>query len=199
MENKNVKTDIIYVSAGIIVTGILFVIFPGTDIKTICYIIAGILAILGIVKLITYFKRDRMEIFSSYDLVTAAVMLVLAIYIGAKPDTMAHVVNVLIGLVMIADGFLKVQHTIDLLRIKNGKWIIMMIAAVIGLAAGVTVLLNPFDTWSRLMIFAGILFMVMGAANIVFVILISRRIKHIKAEMIRMMDEPRQPEEATEE
>ncbi len=182
-KNNNMKMDIVFLSLGMIITGILFVLFPETTQKTICYIIAGILAVLGIVKLITYFRRDRMEVFTSYDLVAAAVMLIISVYVFLRPEGLIGMLYTIISFIIIADGFLKLQYSIDLLRIKSSMWLMLIIAAVVTIIAGIVVLLNPFTAAKVLMIFTGVVLIFQGAVNIITVIFLSKRVSHIREAM----------------
>ena len=57
---------------------------------------------------------------------------------------------------MLADGVLKIQYAVDLLRIKGQGWWIILLTAIIMAAAGIVVLFNPFASAVALMTFAGI-------------------------------------------
>ena len=177
---KEIRKDIFVIAGAMIIAGILFVAFPDTTQKTICYCIAAVLAILGIVRLIAYFKRDRMAVFTSYDLVAGAVLLIVGIYIFVKPDVFAAFVFVAIGIIIIADGFLLIQYAVDLLRIKSQQWWILLIIALITIAAGVVVVINPFTSGKILLMFAGILLIIEGVSDILVVLLVSNKVKNLR-------------------
>ena len=205
MEQKKIygiRRDILLVAAALVVTGIIFLAFPGTSAVTICYIFAGAICLWGAFRILSYFRMSRLSIFGSYGLVQGAALLMVGTFIFIKPQFLASVLVSVIGIVMIADGFLKLQHSVDLLRIKSPKWIILLGLAVVMIIAGVVVLFNPFKTAEVLMRFAGIVLIIEGVTDLASVILISRRIKAIKKAMeedVEVENYPTYDAEYTEE
>ena len=191
---KEIRKDIFYIAGAMIVAGLLFVIFPDTTQKTICYVIAAMVVILGIIRLIAYFQRDRMAVFTSYDLVIGAVLLIIGIYIFVKPDVLAAVIFVVIGISMIADGFLKIQYAVDLLRIKGQGWWCLLILALLTIAAGIAVVIDPFTTGRILFMFAGICLIIEGVSDIIVVLLMTNKVKNIRNKIDEAVTEAAAPE-----
>ena len=63
---------------------------------------------------------------------------------------------VLYGLVMLAGGFVKVQQTADLLRMKQGKWYVAAVGAGVSLIGAAVILMNPIGSIAALWVFTGV-------------------------------------------
>ena len=118
-----IKREIIFMAIALIIMGAVFVIFPAASAVTICYIIAAALCVWGITRLAGYFRTSRFNIFGSYGLVQGAVLLAGGIFIFIKPEFLAGFIVTIIGIIMLADGVLKIQYAVDLLRIKGQGFI----------------------------------------------------------------------------
>ena len=154
---------------------------------TICYIIAAALCVWGITRLAGYFRTSRFNIFGSYGLVQGAVLIAGGIFI--KPEFLAGFIITIIGIIMLADGVLKIQYAVDLLRIKGQGWRIILLTTIIMAAAGIIVLFNPFASAVALMTFAGIFLIADGIADIISLLYISRKISRLKKAMEEKVDD----------
>ncbi len=192
MEKKKIygiKREIIFMAIALIVMGIVFVIFPAASTVTICYIIAAALCIWGVTRLVKYFRTSRVNIFGSYGLVQGAILIAGGIFIFIKPEFLAGFIVTIIGIIMLADGVLKVQYAVDLLRIKGQGWWVILFTAIIMVVAGIVVIFNPFASAVALMTFAGIFLIADGIADIVSLLYISRKISRLKKAMEAEMDD----------
>ena len=184
-----IKREIIFMAIALIIMGAVFVIFPAASAVTICYIIVAALCVWGITRLAGYFRTSRFNIFGSYGLVQGAVLIAGGIFIFIKPEFLAGFIVTIIGIIMLADGVLKIQYAVDLLRIKGQGWWIILLTAIIMAAAGIVVLFNPFASAVALMTFAGIFLIADGIADIVSLLYISRKINRLKKAMEEKADD----------
>lgn len=60
------------------------------------------------------------------------------------------------GIAILAVGLLKIQKTVDMLRLNKMKWVYSAISAVITVACAVFILVNPFETAEGIWRFIGI-------------------------------------------
>ena len=118
-----------------------------------------------------------------------AVLIAGGIFIFIKPEFLAGFIVTIIGIIMLADGVLKIQYAVDLLRIKGQGWWIILLTAIIMAVAGIVVLFNPFASAVALMTFAGIFLIADGIADIVSLLYISRKINRLKKAMEEKADD----------
>lgn len=181
------QKEVIFLALALIAMGILFIAFPESSTRIICYA-TGILACLwGLVRLVAHFKIDSIEVFGSYGMVQGAALLIVGVAIIAKPDVLAQFITAVFGIVMLVDGILKIQYAIDLGRIKVNGWIWVLITAILMIVLGIISIVNPFDTASALMIFLGCILIADGIADLVIIWYIVHSVKTLRREMAKNM------------
>lgn len=186
MEDKKIygiKKDIVLMYFALIVLGLVFLIFPKASTESICYIIAASLVIWGGARLRGYFRASRFSIFGSYGLVQGSLLVLGGAMIFIKPEILAGVIMTIIGCILIADGILKVQYSVDLLRIKGEAWWILAVIAALLTVSGVVVILDPFGSAVALMRFTGAFLVVSGIIDLAAIVYISKKISAIKKAM----------------
>ncbi len=183
-ENKNkvsnFKNDFIYVALALIGVGALFVLMPEQSSHIICYITASLLCVWGIIKLFMYLGSERNEIFGSFGLVSSVTLIILGISIFVNPEFFESVIATIFGFVLIVDGVLKLQYSLDLNKIGAKRWWSILILAGIFVSAGLVVVFNPLFTAKTLMVFAGVVLIVNGVADLYTAIFINRALKKAK-------------------
>lgn len=174
------KKDFIYVAVALIGVGILFVLMPEKSSKLICYTIASLLCVWGIIKLFMYFSKERKEIFGSFGLVSSVILILLGISIFVTPAFFEGVIAIIFGFVMIVDGVLKLQYSLDSARLGAKYWWVILIMAGVFVATGLIVVFNPLFSAAALMVFAGICLIVNGLSDLYTAFFISRLLKKSK-------------------
>ena len=144
---------------------------------------------MGDYKTCRIFQNQPVQHIRFYGLVQGAVLIAGGIFIFIKPEFLAGFIVTIIGIIMLADGVLKRQYAVDLLRIKGQGWWIILLTAIIIAAAGIVVLFNPFASAVALMTFAGIFLIADGIADIVSLLYISRKINRLKKAMEEKADD----------
>lgn len=153
-----------------IVAGILLLVKP-IGFTTLIIIVGGVvLCVLGLMSIMRYFRTEAVsaakgqELFKGSVLLLAGVFCVLnsAWFIATFP-----LMTVIYGVAVLLSALLKLQNTVNFIRLKKGKWYVSAIAALVSLMCAVVILLNPFATTEVLWIFAGITLIVEAFVDIV--------------------------------
>jgi uncharacterized membrane protein HdeD (DUF308 family) len=202
-EAKTVKRDIIIIDAAVMLLGLLLVFFPAQSSNIICRVFGGILAVLGVLRVISYFAAERTEAFGSFALVTGAAMLAFGVYFLAKPAFLAGFLTVLLAIVLFIGGVMKLQYAIDLMRLNAYGWWVQLIGAGLMVVLGIVAFADPFDASQALMLFIGASLLVNGLWDIVSVIYLTGIIKKVKNKVEQVAEEataiPVTPQEPTDE
>lgn len=159
---KAIKLQTIITAIMLVVVGILFIVFPETSLKVLCYIAGGIMIFLGACKLVLYIMELTSERRST-SLVSGVMMLVLGIVFVANPGIIIGLFTLIFGVVMILDGIGKLQDAINGALAKQEGWWVDLIIACIVLVLGLVVLICNTSSW--VMIFAGVSLIVEGALD----------------------------------
>ena len=179
------KREVMFLALALILLGILFLAFPKSSTAIICYATGIVTCIWGFIRLVAHFRIDSMEVFGSYGLVQGAALLVVGIAIIANPDVLAKFITVVFGIIMLIDGTLKIQYSIDLGRIKVNGWIWVLVTAVLMIVLGVIAIVNPFETAVTLMIFLGCILIADGISDLIIIWYIVHSVKNIRREVER--------------
>ena len=166
-----------------ILAGAVLIVYKDIDISAICKVFAAVFAAAGIISIISYCIKDVAVGYYRLDLVYGAVALFAALLFITDQDAVSVYFPVIAGLTLLANGVVKLQHSIDMKRIDRKMkkvtemWLVVMIFALIGIAAGfVTVYLTPSET-GTLFLVVGIALVVAGVSDVFTHIVFSNKLK----------------------
>ena len=152
--------------------GVFLIINPEPSSKIVCGVIGGVLGVVGIVRVINYFKMDRYEAMLKKELAMGMLFLLMAFYVIMKADVITSIIPIALGIVLVYEAMGLLQLAVDLARAGIRYWLINLISGVIILILGIIGLFNPFKAFHILMIFLGISFVVAGIASVISMFLI---------------------------
>lgn len=156
-----------------ILIGILLLINP---IGFTAGIITGfgcLLVVVGIFSIVKYFKMGIREAAMSQLLAKGLIEVLAGIFCMIKTEWFLvtfPVLTILYGLFILVTGLMKVQLTVDLLRMKHKRWYLAAINAVISVICAVVILNSPFSTTSVLWMFTGASLIVEAIFDIITII-----------------------------
>ncbi len=142
-----------------IVIGVLLFMNPVGVTGTIIKIIGGVMAVGGVLLVIRYFRTDPIEAHLGQGLAKGILALAAGLFCLFKSNWFIAtfpIVTILYGVVILITGIVRVQWTVDMIRMKSGNWILSGLGALISLVFGVIVLANPFDWTGFLWTFVAI-------------------------------------------
>lgn len=148
--------------------GLLAVIIPRQLFHLTVLIIVGFLAILGVFHLIGAIRKRHEEQSYIFTLIYSIFLLIAALIIYLYNVQLASLSVVLLGILILLNG---VGHIIRYTNAKNyvnGPSTAIAVIGIIGVVAGVIVILNPFGTVLLLFRFIGAILIFIGIADIYF-------------------------------
>lgn len=138
-----------------VVFGLLFILLPGLTMRTICYLLALALGIVGIWNIAGFFRASATQN-SSNGLARGIILLLCALFLMLKSELVISIIPVVLGFGVVVSGVMKLQNAVSLYKIKSKSWIAVLVTALLCLILGVVLIENPFTAASTLMIFIGI-------------------------------------------
>ena len=76
----------------------------------------------------------------------------------------------LYGVGLLVMGVVKVQWTVDILRVKVGRWYLPGISALVSLVCAAVILLNPFASMVALWVFIGVALIVEAVVDLLAIL-----------------------------
>ena len=161
---KKIYYQHLLTAALLIAVGLVLVFFPDNSARIACYIANTVLLIWGILQIVLYCVHGQRGI-KGGSLVGGTVAVCAAILLFVHPDILEQLITIAFGIALVADGMVKLQKSIGLLKTKSSSGYIILTAALISIALGVIALFAPFGM-RTLIIFLGISLIADGAFDI---------------------------------
>lgn len=186
---KQLKWNLILLAVIFIALGIVLILWPGATMKTICYLLAAMLLALGVVSLINYLGKDISGIIYRYDLVVGLCAILGGILVIVKVDKLTDLIPAVLGFLVTMSGIMKMQNSVDMLRLGHGTWHVAFAMAIVNIVAGIVLLMNPFEAAQILIMCLGIALVYSGITDLYVTISISRRLSQLKTEIVVAEDD----------
>ncbi len=138
----------------------------------------GILfCVLGALSAIRYFSEDPEEAALSQELTRGLIALSLGIFLVYKSDWIVRSfmpITVFYGIAALLTGIMKLQWTVDMIRLHRGMWQTTGVAAVLSIAIAIVVFVSPFRVRDTLWTFTAIALIITGVVDGVSALLSQR-------------------------
>lgn len=184
---KQLRWGLIVLALAFISLGIILIIYPTEVMRTACYTIAALLIVVGVISLINYLRKDITGLIYRYDLVVGLSCILGGILIIIKIDDLTKLIPVVLGFLVTISGILKMQNSVDMLRLGNGVWHVAFGMAIVNIIFGIVLLINPFSA-ELLILLMGISLIYSGVTDLFVTIAISRKLAEAKDELMQVYD-----------
>ncbi len=138
--------------------GILLLVNPIGFTSAIVRAVGIGMAVGGAIWCIKYFRTEVMEAASSGMLFVGVVCVMIGLVLIFKTEWLITTFTVLImmyAVMILLLGVLKLQWTVDLIRMKRERWVVSALSALIAILFGLLIIWNPFKTTEILWSLAG--------------------------------------------
>jgi uncharacterized membrane protein HdeD (DUF308 family) len=100
-------------------------------------------------------------------IVTGITLIAVGVILCVYPDFIASILTIALGVILIVDGAIKLQHCINIAQMKDKYWWVSLIVSLLAIVLGIVVLCNPFSSRAALMIFIGVSLIVDAICDLV--------------------------------
>lgn len=163
-----------------IIVGVLLLISPIGFTTGIIMAAGAVLAVVGVINGVKYFRASAEEAAAGQYLMTGLMALLAGIFCLTKAQWFIvtfPALTIIYGITVLVAGLGKVQLTVDMLRRHSNKWFLSLISASISIACAAIILKNPFGSTEILWMFTGITLIVQALLDITTLIVSSRTAK----------------------
>ncbi len=177
------KTDLVLQSIAMIIIGIVLMFFPGATQNAIAYAISIVLVVCGVIKIINYFRAPSRTIggFNEYsspvELISGILMIVLAALIT---KVLISIIPVVLGFFVLYSGLIKLDQAIQLIRSKQGGYIVVLVMSIVTMIIGVIAIFHPAAINNILIQIIGAGLTFGGVTDLISTGYISRKFKHLR-------------------
>ncbi|MCH4239047.1 MAG: DUF308 domain-containing protein [Oscillospiraceae bacterium] len=161
---------LVCISVAYIAGGVLLLMFPQISLPALCQAMGILLIIGGIVLIFSYFLQKRYLVPGHFEFAGGAACILLGIFALMRTTEVAFAFSQILALMVLGDSLVKMQYSMDLLRLQEKRWWAVLIAAVLSIVLAMTALANPFGNDSIRLRFTYAVLIADGAMNIVVVL-----------------------------
>lgn len=160
-----------------IIAGLILLVCPEITTKTIAYAVAVIFLVTGVVEIISYLRSEPDLASTSTGFVNGVLVSFFGVVIFIKSEVVIGIIPVVLGFLIIVSGTLKLQHAINLYRIKMTGYKSICIVGLINIIIGIVTVFNPFKTIMVLMRVMGIGLILSGITDLISSIYMGKQFK----------------------
>ena len=164
--------------------GLLLALRPGLSLFLIGRLVGATMVVFGVVKLVGYFAKDLYRLAFQFDLAFGILLITVGAILLAKPLGTAGLLCAALGVVLLADGLLRVQTALDARRFGLNTWWLMLALAVITGAVGALLALCPATGAEALTQLLGISLLAEGALNLCVAVCTIKIVAHQRPDVI---------------
>lgn len=163
---KTLKVVSALASVGIIVMGACLLIWPGASAEAIC-VSMGIWAIVyGAVRMAGYFCNELYRLAFQFDLAVGLLSILGGAVLLLRAGRVMTYLPIFIGVFLLVDSVLRFQTAMDAKAFGMGKWWVILLAAILGAAVGLWLLVRPGESAAGLVRLLGLALIVDGGESL---------------------------------
>lgn len=160
--------------------GVLLLIDPIAFTSAIVRILGIVLCVFGVLNIMSYFRLAPEMGSMSMSFTKGLVQVIAGVFCIFRPEWLANafpLLAVAYGLVILVVGLVKLQWSVDTLRLSGSYWFIPGIGGLTSVIFAVVIILNPFTTTAVLWIFAGVSLIIEAVIDAVSTIMSNKKSK----------------------
>ena len=158
-------------------SGAALLFIPSLQLVYIIYGFLSLVVIAGIIMMIRYFMTNSYKDFNAYGFSEGTLLVILGICGLIKATALESVFYTGIGLVLIFSCVIKLQYTLDLSRMGDKLFYLLLVLVLVLTGCGIAVLLNPFTDPTKYTSFVHLLLLIDGAFSLLFMLYLALRIR----------------------
>ena len=178
---QRIKLDVIIGAVCCIAFGIVLILWP-TEVTTIaCKMIAAVIAVLGLVTLISYLLNTKEK--HRINLPHGLVLLFIGIWIFLKPNSIQSMLLIGIGDVLFVHSFEDLKYALETRRYGYEFYWVILLMSVVGMGLGIACIVDSFGVISVALAFVGLALIYDGITDIWIVSRIAKTAKSVKQQV----------------
>lgn len=160
-----------------IILGACLLFLPGLSLADVSKTIGFFCVVAGVFEVLWYFIRKSYLCPERFGFAVGMSFVLLGIFALARTDEFTRGFAQILALVMLFDGVVKMQFSMDLLRMKNTQWWIALVLSLVMASLALIILLNPFESQEQKQTYTYVVLLVDGVVNIIVLLYTMAQLK----------------------
>lgn len=159
-----------------ILLGVVLIWWPDRSVNFLCMLLGVSIFITGIIYILGWLARRR-EGVPAFFVLPGVILCALGIWLMTSPASVIKLIQYIFGAILIFHGVVDLQGSVALMRQKWGRWWVDLLLALLTVALGALILLNPFGTFAALVVLIGAALIFDGVSDLCIIWRLSRAFK----------------------
>ncbi len=151
-----------------VAVGIVLLTAPESFTKLVVTAAGILFCVLGVLAVISYFGADPEEAALSRQLTRGLISLCVGVFLIYKAGWIVRSfmpITLFYGIASLLTGIVKLQWTVDMIRLHRGMWQTTAVAAVLSIVIAIVVFASPFRVRNTLWTFTAIALIITGVVD----------------------------------
>ena len=159
-----------------ILLGVVLIWWPDRSVNFLCMLLGVSIFITGIIYILGWLARRR-EGVPAFFVLPGVILCALGIWLMTSPASVIKLIQYIFGAILIFHGVVDLQGSVALMRQRWGRWWVDLLLALLTVALGALILLNPFGTIAALVVLIGAALIFDGVSDLCIIWRLSRAFK----------------------
>lgn len=178
---KQIRKDIMITAILCVILGVMIMVWPTQTTKLLCWILAGILILMGLSRIIAYFN-DRMA--GQFGLAAGIVLFVLGAWILIRPLNFAKIFPIVIGVLLLMHGVEDLKMSIEAKAGGDSIWWTLLLVAAVNMLLGLLLIWRAFAAVQIAMMLMGAALVYDGITDLFAVYRVAKTVREAKKDII---------------
>jgi len=180
---KELKANYILSAVFCIIFGVTLEVWQDASSRVVCMGLGAVLALSGIVNIVTYFMRRDGRMVSQILLLAGIILTVLGGWIIFNPGVLIMMIPVVIGVVVTVHGVHNLIQAMELFKNNYSKWWVALLLGAVTVGLGVLLICNPFEAVNTAIMLIGIFLVYDGVSDLWIISRVSKTARNIRQTM----------------
>ncbi len=153
---RSIRNNMIITNIVILLLGVAFIAWPKESAEMLVMAIGIVLIALAIFEVVVFLFIKKRGFADVVSLIAGIVAALAGIWLLISPSWLVGFFGIIFGAIIIAVGLAHIHQAIFIIRHHRQIWWVSLLVAVLAIALGVFIIINPFDFANGIMIWVGI-------------------------------------------
>lgn len=174
---KKYGTHSLAISILLILLSVFLIFTPIASLNVIFVLIGCVIAINGLVHVVSYFSGPSEFRLFSFELIQGIAGIVIGFLFVLHPEWLSSFLPFVIGIWILIESIIRFQISINMKGIENSKWGLMLVLSVLTAILGIFIMIYPTATTAILISLCGLILLTTEVINVIEEIFIMIRMK----------------------
>ena len=156
-----------------VLLGIALLIWPDVSQTVFCYAFGAMLVLSGLLQIAAYLVGKQKGLLQKLMFAGGLIAMVAGVWVLLSPGKVLQLTVIVVGVVLLYHGAMDVKYSADLKRCESRVWAVALLCGLLTCAAGVLLLVNPFESNDLLFLMVAIGFLFDGASDLFTVVAVA--------------------------